>query len=151
MKKILSIICSLFIVFSSFGTVFTRAIKYIPGEYRDFAKYPKILKRQYEEQTGKTLNLDNPKTLNDKILWLSLYDARPIKTKLCDKYLVMDYIKEKVGEKYVVPLLGVWDKFDDIDFDKLPDKFVLKSNIGSGNNIFVEDKNKFDIASEKKI
>ena len=93
---------------------------------------------------GCHLNLDDPQTFNEKIQWLKLYDATPLKTRLSDKYLVRDWVKEKIGEEYLIPLLGVWDCFDDIDFSSLPDKFVLKCNHGSGMNIVVKNKSKFD-------
>ena len=80
------------------------------------------LKVWFFKKTGQILNLYDPKTFNEKIQWLKLYDSTPIKTRLADKYLVRDWVKEKIGEEYLIPLLGVWDKFDDIDFDKLPDR-----------------------------
>ena len=73
-----------------------------------------------------------------------------MKTRLADKYLVRDWIKEKIGEEYLVPLLGVWDSFDEIDFDKLPNRFVLKCNHGSGMNILVRDKASFDHTEARK-
>ena len=77
---------------------------------------PKLLKKWYKKRTGKELNLENPQNFNEKIQWLKLYDNSPLKTKLADKYLVREWIKEKIGEEYLIPLLGVWDNFDDIDF-----------------------------------
>lgn len=108
-------------------------------------KYPEELALWYEQSTGEELNLEKPKTFNEKMQWLKLYDNTPLKTKLADKYLVRDWIKEKIGEEYLIPLLGVWDNFDEIDFDKLPDQFVLKTNHGSGWNLIVKDKSKLDI------
>lgn len=95
------------------------------------------------------LNIDNPQTFNEKIQWLKLYDATPIKTRLADKYLVRDWVKEKIGEKYLIPLLGVYDKFEEIDFDKLPEKFVIKCNHGCAYNIIVKDKSKLDLTEVK--
>lgn len=112
--------------------------------------YPEELKIWYKSQTGKTLNLENPVTFNEKIQWLKLYDNTPLKTQLADKYLVRKWIKEKIGEEYLVPLLGVWDNFDEIDFDNLPEQFVLKANHGSGWNIIVKDKTKFNRESAKQ-
>ena len=111
---------------------------------------PKLLKKWYKKRTGKELNLENPQNFNEKIQWLKLYDNSPLKTQLADKYLVRDWIKEKIGEEYLIPLLGVWDNFDEIDFDKLPDKFVLKANHGCAWNIIVKDKSKFDKKKAKK-
>ena len=116
----------------------------------DPSQYEEELKDWYKRRTKKELDLENPKTFNEKIQWLKLYDSTPIKTKLADKYLVREWVKEKIGEEYLVPLLGVWDKFDDIDFDKLPDKFVLKCNHGCGWNLIVTDKSKIDKVEAKK-
>lgn len=112
-------------------------------------KYLSDLKKWYMSITGKYLNLDNPKTFNEKIQWLKLYNSTPIKTRLADKYLVRDWVKEKIGEQYLIPLLGVYDKFDDIDFNKLPNQFVIKCNHGAGWNIIVKDKSKLDLAEAK--
>ena len=112
--------------------------------------FPEILKKWYKKRTGKILDLDNPKTFNEKIQWLKLYDNSPLKTKLADKYRVREWIKEQIGEEYLIPLLGVWNSFDEIDFDKLPEKFVLKANHGSHWNIIVKDKTKFNKIKAKK-
>ena len=87
----------------------------------------------------KSLNIDNPKT-NEKIKWLKLYDSTPKKTYLTDKYLVRRWIKKKIGEEYLIPLIGVYDKFEDINFKNLPKDFVIKCNHGCGYNIIVKDK-----------
>lgn len=116
----------------------------------DPKEYPVALKTWYEKVTGKPLNLENPKTFNEKIQWMKLHDSTPLKTRLADKYLVRDWIAEKIGEEYLIPLLGVWDTFDDIDFDTLPNQFVLKANHGSGWNVIVRDKAAFDKREAKK-
>ncbi len=113
-------------------------------------RYPEELCKWYYQKTGEVLNLAAPKTFNEKIQWLKLYDSTPLKTRLADKYLVRDWVKEKIGEEYLVPLLGVWDSFDEIDFDRLPDRFELKTNHGSGWNLFVEDKAQLDLEETKK-
>ena len=115
-----------------------------PEEYRE------ILENYYFYCTGEKLNLDHPRTFSDKIQWLKLYDTTPEKTRLADKYLVRDWVKERIGEEYLIPLLGVWDRFSDIDFDTLPDKFVLKCNHGCKWNLVVKDKSTFDAAAAKK-
>lgn len=112
--------------------------------------YKQALQIWYQKVTGTYLNLDNPRTFNEKIQWLKLYDSTPIKTRLADKYLVREWIKEKIGEKYLIPLLGVFDKFEDIDFNKLPNRFVIKCNHGSGWNIIVKDKSKLDLRTIKE-
>jgi len=107
-------------------------------------KYEKELKIWYKAKTGEDLNLQNPKTFNEKIQWLKLYDSTPLKTRLADKYLVREWVAEKIGAEYLIPLLGVWDSFDEIDFDKLPERFVLKANHGFNWNYIVKDKSIFD-------
>ncbi len=106
--------------------------------------YISVLKSQYRQIMGRELDLDNPKTFTEKINWLKLYDSTPLKGRLSDKYAVRDYVADKIGEEYLIPLLGAWDSFDEIDFDALPNQFVLKCNHGSGMNIIVRDKKTFD-------
>jgi hypothetical protein len=108
--------------------------------------YKKKLSKWWYKIKKKPLNLDNPITFNEKIQWLKLYDSTPIKTLLSDKYLVRDWIKEKIGEKYLIPIFGAYDRFEDINFNKLPNKFIIKCNHGSGYNIFVKDKFKLNLA-----
>ena len=104
----------------------------------------------YNLQTGRELNLENPKTFDEKIQWMKLYDSTPLKTQLTDKYLVRDYVTEKIGKQYLISLLGVWDTFDEIDFEGLPNQFVLKANHGSGWNIIVRNKSAFNKKDAKK-
>lgn len=94
----------------------------------------------YYQQFGKLMNWENPQTYNEKINWekINIKDSRKI--KLADKYLVREFVKEKIGIDYLTCLYGVWDSVEDIDFDKLPNRFVLKTNNGSGRNIIVPDK-----------
>lgn len=101
----------------------------------------------YKKKIGRSLNLHDPKAYTEKIQWAKLHDCTPIKTKLSDKYLVREWVSERVGEEYLIPLLGVWDKYSDIDFESLPNSFVLKTNHGSGTVFVVKDKSEFD---EKK-
>jgi hypothetical protein len=103
-------------------------------------QYPQALKKWCYLISGKHISLDNPRTFDEKIQWLKLYDNLPIKTVLSDKYKAREYIANKVGEEYLVPLLGVWQNANDINFDELPDRFVLKTNHGCGYNIIVKDK-----------
>ncbi len=108
------------------------------------------LRLRYYMHTKKKLNLRNPKRFNEKLQWLKLYNRRPEYTVMVDKYLVRDYIKEKIGEQYLIPLLGVWDNVDDIDFDALPDKFVIKCNHNPGDGMYIcTDKSKMDIEKVK--
>ena len=99
---------------------------------------------------GWDADIRNPKTFNEKIQWLKLHDCTPIKTKLADKIAVRDYVKEKIGEEYLIPLLGSWNSFDEIDFENLPSKFVLKCNHGSGMGVLICDKSSVDYGEMKK-
>lgn len=113
-------------------------------------KYDKLPDKEYLEKIfkasmGYSLNLENPQTFNEKLQWLKLYDRKPEYTMMVDKYKVREYIKEKLGEEYLIPLLGVWDKAEDIDFDKLPNQFVLKCTHDSGGLCICRDKNTFDV------
>lgn len=115
-----------------------------------FMKQRNRIKDQLLDQhyllTGEWLDLDNPQTFNDKINWLKLYDATPLKTLCADKYLVRQYVSERINDdNLLMPLLGVWDSPEEIDFDSLPDKFVLKANHGSGMNLIVRDKSSLNI------
>lgn len=104
------------------------------------------LKLRYKRTFGKKLNLDNPQTFNEKLQWLKLYDRRPEYTIMVDKYAVKKYVADKIGEEYIIPTLGVWDNPDDIDFDALPNRFVLKCNHNSGLGMCIcKDKSKLDI------
>ena len=109
------------------------------------------LQWMYRLKIGQKLNLENPAGLNEKLQWLKLYDRRPEYIVMADKYLVRDYIAEKLGQEHLIPLLGVWDDPDDIDFDALPDQFVLKCNHNSGLGMCIcKDKSKLDIAKVKE-
>lgn len=100
----------------------------------------------FHGEMGKRLNLSNPQTYNEKLQWLKLYDRNPDYVKLVDKYRVREYIKNTIGEEYLIPLLGVWERAEEIDFDKLPNQFVLKCNHDSGSIIVCRDKSRFDVA-----
>ena len=93
--------------------------------------------------------VNTPKTYNEKIQWLKLFASTPDKTRLADKYLVRDWVAEKIGEKYLIPLLGAYDSFEEINFKKLPKRFVIKCNHGCGYNIIVKDKSKLDLNDVK--
>lgn len=106
---------------------------------------------KYYFRMGKWLHLKNPRTFNEKIQWLKLYGRRPIDTILSDKYAVKDYISKTIGPEYVIPLLGVWDSFDDIDINKLPNQFVLKCTNDSGGIVVCKDKSKFNAEEARRI
>ena len=109
-----------------------------------------FLKLRYFKSCHKFPNLKDPKTYNEKIQWLKLHDRNPLYTTLVDKYEVKKYIADKIGEEYVIPTLGIWDSFDDIDFDSLPNQFVLKCTHDSGGLVVCKDKNMLDIAQARK-
>ena len=112
--------------------------------------FPKVLQERYRSRMGRELNLDAPKTFTEKLNWLKLHDSTPLKTRLADKFSVRDWISEKLGDKYLIPLLGVWNDFDEINFDALPAQFVLKCNHGSGMNVVVDDKNSLDVQAARE-
>lgn len=107
----------------------------------------RYLKRLFRTHMGKELDLKDPRTFNEKLQWLKLHDRRPEYTMMVDKYLVRPYIARQLGEEYLIPLLQVWEDPDAIDFDALPDQFVLKCNHNSGLGMCIcEDKAALDFA-----
>ena len=108
------------------------------------------LKLYYFAKFKKPLDLKDPKTYNAKLQWLKLYDRNPSYTQMVDKYEVKAYVAEKIGEEYVIPTLGVWDDVEDIDFDSLPERFVLKCTHDSGGLVICKDKSHLNIAQAKK-
>ena len=107
------------------------------------------LKLRYNCIMGKKLNLDNPVTYNEKLQWLKLYDRKPEYTKMVDKYEAKKYVADIIGEEYIIPTLGVWDNVNDIDFDTLPNQFVLKCTHDSGGLVICKDKSELDIENAK--
>ena len=104
---------------------------------------------KYRKKTGKRLHLRHPKTLNEKMHWLKMYYRKPIMTLLADKYKAKDYIRENIGEQYVVPTLAVYKSVKEIDWDSLPNQFVLKCNHDSSGNVICRDKNKLSLKDAK--
>ena len=110
------------------------------------------IKIMYLLRTRKKLDLDNPKTFNEKLQWLKIYDRKSIYTSMVDKYESKKYVAKIIGEDHIIPTLGVWEHFEDIDFEKLPNQFVLKCTHDSGGLVICKDKSKLDIgAARKKI
>lgn len=107
------------------------------------------LKIFYEKTFNKKIDLENPKTFNEKLQWLKLYDRKDIYTTMVDKYEVKKYVSDIIGEEYVIPTLGVYNDFDEIDFDKLPNQFVIKCTHDSGSTIVCKEKEKFDMKKAK--
>lgn len=98
----------------------------------------------YFKHFKKFIDFKNPKTYNEKLQWLKIYDRNPIYTQMVDKYLVKKYIAERIGSEYLIPTLGVWEKAEDIDFESLPNEFVLKCNNDSGGIIICKNKEELD-------
>ncbi len=119
-------------------------------------KYPQcmsdkfFLKTLWRRAMGYSLDLKNPKTFNEKLQWLKLYDHNPLYTTLVDKYLVKEWVAEKIGEQYIIPTLAKYDSVEEIDINQLPDQFVLKCNHDSGSVIICTNKSSFDIEMAKK-
>ena len=103
----------------------------------------------YYAEFGKFIDFKNPKTFNEKLNWLKLYYRRPDLITLVDKYEVKKYIADKIGEQYVIPTLGVWGKFEDINFNELPNQFVLKCTHDSGGLVVCKDKSKLNLKEVK--
>lgn len=107
------------------------------------------LSLRFRCQMGYWINWKHPKTFNEKLQWLKIYNRRPEYTTMVDKYAVKDYVARKIGNEYIIPTIGVWDRFNDIDFDSLPNQFVLKTTHGGGGGGVVICKNKKNFDIEK--
>lgn len=117
----------------------------IIGKYHKF-----ILSLRYRKALGRSIEKKNPKSFYDKIFWLSCNSDTTEWSRLADKYLVREFIKEKIGEEYLPQLYGVYDSADEIDFDKLPNSFVIKTNNGCASNFLVRDKKNTDLEKIRK-
>ncbi len=121
-----------------------KACWFIPDEYWIRFRFLMLM--------GRRCNLKNPRSFSEKIQWLKLNEHFDEYTTWCDKIECKSLAKSFVGEEHIIPTIGVWDRFEDIDFSKLPDKFVLKCNHDSGGIVICRDKTKFDYkAAEKKL
>ncbi len=105
--------------------------------FYNFLSDERYLKKKFKIVMGQSLDLENPKTFNEKLQWLKLNNRKDDYTIMVDKFAVRDYIAQKLGDEYLIPCIGVWYNPEDIDFDKLPEKFVLKCNHNSGVGIFI--------------
>ena len=121
----------------------------IHGGFR-FLSDEQYLKLMYRCQFREKLNLKNPQTANEKLQWLKLYDHNPEYITMVDKYEVKQFVSNKIRKEYVIPTLGVWNKFDDINFDDLPKQFVLKCTHDSGSIVICRDKTNFNIGKARK-
>lgn len=120
-------------------------LNYILEDQLTDEKIRQIAEGIFEEKLGYKPDLDNPKSMNEKIFWIKLNYKNPLVTTCCDKFAVKDYVTAKLGKEYVVPTIASWDNPDDIDFSILPDKFVMKVNWSSGYNIIVKNKAELNI------
>lgn len=136
-------------IYTILGMKFSRPTKTPPE--MSIKRRTKKLSTVFWKKTGYKLNIKNPKTFNEKIQWLKLFYRNDLMTRIVDKYEFKNYIKEQLGDGYTVPLLGAWDKVEDVDFDKLPNKFVLKCNAQSDSKFIkiVKNKDELDIEALK--
>lgn len=118
------------------GLGLIKKFKFLPDEF--------YMKVYYEYYTGKKLDLDNPEEFNAKIQWLKIYYRPPILNQLVDKYAVRQYVEEKIGVEYLNTFIALYDRASEVDFDALPDAFVLKATHGYHFNLIVPDKSKLD-------
>ena len=126
-----------------FNIILTKYMGWLPDKV--------FLKIKFRNRMGYRLDLDNPKTINEKLQWLKLYDRRPEYTMMVDKVKVKEYVSSVIGEQFTIPTLGVWDNPDKIDFDALPDRFVLKCNHNSGLGMYIcKDKSRMNIKEVKE-
>lgn len=116
-----------------------------------FISDEKYLSIMYKFYMGKKLDLDNPKTFNEKLQWLKINNRKEEYTVYVDKYLVRKYISDKIGAEYLIPLIGVWNKPEQIDFNLLPNQFVLKCNHNSGTGMCIcKNKKMLDVKKVKR-
>lgn len=116
----------------------------------DFLPDKIYLKLMYHVLMDRKLDLKNPRTFNEKLQWLKLYNRNPLYTTMVDKYEVKSYVSSIIGSEYIIKTLGIYEDFDDIDFSKLPDRFVIKCTHDSGGVVICKDKSKFDISKARK-
>jgi hypothetical protein len=122
--------------------VLNRLARFIDDEH--------FVRWKYYLNFRKKLDLDNPQTFNEKLQWLKLNDRHEEYTQMVDKYEAKKYVANLIGEEYIIPTLGVYDSFDEIDFDKLPNQFVLKCTHNSGGIIICRDKASLDVPKARK-
>ena len=106
---------------------------------------------KFRMRMGKWIDWKNPTTFNEKLQWLKLYDRKPVYVTIVDKYEVKKYVSTFIGSQYIIPTIGVWDQFDEIDFDRLPDQFVLKCTHDSGGLVICKNKKEFNKTEAKNV
>lgn len=110
----------------------------------------KFLDLCFDYYLGKKINWKNPQTYNEKLQWLKIYDRQDRYTKMVDKYEAKEYVKNIIGEEYIIPTIGIYDKFENIDFEKLPQQFVMKCTHDSGGLVICKDKKNLNIKEAKR-
>jgi len=123
--------------------VMARALRLLPDKWFIYLKW-------YGRRMPYHLNLNTPKTYNEKLQWIKLYDHNPLYTKLVDKYQVKNYVTNAIGGGYIIPLIDAWDSVDDINWNNLPNQFVIKCSHDCGGMIICKDKSTLDIAKAKQ-
>jgi len=119
-------------------------------KYKAFMDDSEYLKRRFQYVTGYPLDLECPKTFLEKMNWIKVHCRKKIYTQMADKVYAKTFVSSIIGQGYVVPSYGVWNSFDEIDFQCLPDQFVLKTNHDSGGIVICKDKSQFDKAAARK-
>lgn len=117
----------------------------------NFLSDEKYLPYIYRARTGKKIDIENPKTFNEKLQWLKINDRRKIYTIMVDKFEAKNYVSTIIGSEYIIPTIGVWNTFDEIDFNDLPTEFVLKCTHDSGGLFICRNKSELDIDNAKKV
>lgn len=130
--------------------VFVKAFMFVWNRLAPILPDEIYLKVRFRQRVGYWPNLKDPKTYNEKLQWLKLHDKHPEYTKLVDKIEAKKYVASVIGEKYIIPTLGVWNSVDEIDWDSLPNQFVIKVTSDSGGIVVCKDKKKLDIDKAKK-
>ncbi|MGI6544892.1 MAG: ATP-grasp fold amidoligase family protein [Fastidiosipilaceae bacterium] len=120
-------------------------------KHKTIEDYKIMLSKLYCKEIGHKIDWDHLSTYTEKMQWAKLYDNNPLKSVLSDKYAVRNWVKTIIGDEHLIPILGVWNCFDEIDFSVLPKQFVLKTNHGSGTNLIVKDKNKLDLKNARRF
>lgn len=133
------------------GWIIRKIVSLNPKRFA-FLSDEQYLQLKFYDTFGRFMDFSNPQTFNEKLQWLKIYNRNPEYTTMVDKYESKKYISEKIGAEYIIPTLGVWNSFDEIDFDALPDQFVLKCTHDSGGLVVCRDKSSLDMdAAEKKL
>lgn len=130
-----------------------KRIKYISYYLDKYCKFrindECYLRMYYEKVFHKELNLDNPETFNEKLQWLKLNNRKKIYTTMVDKYEAKEYVSKIIGKEYIIPTLGIYNKFNEINFDNLPNEFVIKCTHDSGGLVICKNKQKLDLQKVK--